>query len=147
MIIVEQPNLWSCLPAAFATATGIPFDTLIENIGHDGSDVVFPDLPEPLCRRGFHCQELSRVLLRFGFCVASFESCPIGYLDEEHSYDVTEDLLPIMVDSIGVLCGRVRSTGKLHSVAWDGKKCYDPSGFCHDLSYYEIEIYYRLGRA
>ena len=147
MIIVEQPNLWSCMPAAFATATGIPIFSLLESIGHDGSEIIFPDLPEPLCRRGFHGQELSRALLAFGFCVASFESRPFGYLDEEHTFEFNEDLLSIMDDSIGVLGGRVRSTGKLHAVAWDGTQCYDPNGFTHDRNYYEAEIYYRIGRA
>lgn len=148
MLICESPNKWSCLPAAFSTCTGIPFSTLLEKIGHDGSEVVFPDLEEPDCRRGFVGQELTLALLDFGFVFGSFESQPIGYLDETHHYalQAAESLPAIMSDSIGVIGCVIKTTGKLHSVAWDGTQCYDPIGFIRPLDFYEVQIYYRLGK-
>lgn len=149
MLIIEQPNLWSCMPAAFATVTGVPISTLLELIGHDGSEVVFPDLSDPQNRRGFVGQEITRSLLHLGFMFATFECIVPGYLDDEHFYQLeeTDFVHEIMRDSIGVLGCIVKSTGRIHAVAWDGHQCYDPTGFIRPLDYYEVQVYYRLGRA
>ena len=146
MKIIQQPNTWSCMPAAFATVTGVPFETLIESIGHDGSAILFPDLDDPLCRRGFLGQELVRASLRFGFLFGTFEANIIGYLDDDHCYEIDEEnLLDIMIDYIGVIGPTVNN--RLHSVAWDGSQCYDPTGFIYPLDRYQVQVYYRLGRA
>jgi len=147
--IVESPNNWSCVPAAFATATGLPFDLLLDKIGHDGSQIIFPDLPEPLCRRGFLGQELAYTLLTLGWLVASYEFAPYGIVDGDHAFEMRWENMDdvkstILRNSIGVIAGIVNTTNRPHATAWDGKKCYDPSGFVYDLDRYTPEIYYRL---
>lgn len=149
MLIVEQPNIWSCLPAAFATATGIPLETLLEKIGHDGSEIMFPDLKDPLRRRAFHTQELVRVLFDLGWIVATFEFESLAIIDEQHIYTVkypNKEILikKILFNSFGVICAIVKSTGKHHAVAWDGKQCYDPTGFIYPLSKYDPLIFLRV---
>jgi hypothetical protein len=147
-LIVEAPNLWSCMPAAFATVTGVPIEKILISIGHDGSTIVFPDLPEPLNHRGFIGQEMCRALLEYGFCFATFDAELLGILDDEHYFTESEEhFAELLADSIGVIGCRVPSTGRLHSVAWDGHQCYDPTGFIRPLSYYEPLTYYRLGRS
>ena len=148
MNIVISPNAWSCLPAAFATATGVPFETLLENIGHDGSEIVFEDRPDPECRRAFTSQEVAIALLDYGFLVGTFESYSSGCLDETHQYELdhSDVVRRIMNDSIGVLGVVVKSTENLHAVAWDGLRCYDPTGFIYPLDSYRVQVYYRLGR-
>ena len=69
-------NRWSCLPTAFARALGISLDEMIERIGHDGSRIVWPDLPEPGCRRGFHIQECIEVARLMGMSVMPVELYP-----------------------------------------------------------------------
>ncbi len=76
LAIQRSPNGWSCLPAAFATAMGQPVDRLIKKIGHDGSAISWPDLPEPLCRRGFHVQECIWAAYRSGYLVTPVEVFP-----------------------------------------------------------------------
>lgn len=148
MMIVEQPNSWSCVPASFSTVTGVPLATLLECIGHDGSEIIFPDLSDPYRRRGFHSQEVIRALVSFGFLFATFEFQPVGFLDETHHYQIEEEeaVLELMADSIGVVAGTVVSSGNLHAVAWDGTHCYDPMGFIYPLDLYKIQVFYRLGR-
>ena len=65
------------MPLAFAMALEIPVVELLEELGHDGSELVFPNLPEPACRRGFHIQELVHVALRHGFALTPVELFPV----------------------------------------------------------------------
>lgn len=60
----RNPNSWSCLPTAFANALNMDVELLINALGHDGSEYTHAGLPEPLCRRGFHPQELIKACLK-----------------------------------------------------------------------------------
>ena len=65
------------MPLAFAMALDMPVADLLAAIGHDGSEIVFPSLPEPLCRRCFHVQELIQVALSRGLAVTPVELFPV----------------------------------------------------------------------
>ncbi len=65
-----EPQLWSCLPQSVATAMEIPFKTLIEKIGHDGSEFVYND---KTFRRGFHIQECIDVATELGISFVPIE--------------------------------------------------------------------------
>lgn len=153
MINQRQPNNWSCLPTAFATATGVLVEDLIEAIGHDGSEIVFPKLPEPLCRRAFHPQECLNGLYSL------YESGLVGpkylfvpwskevycQLDEVHSYVLKQsDRLfeRLLAKHDGVIIGEINN--KLHAAAWNTKEqmAYDPNGFIYPISKYEIHHFY-----
>lgn len=54
----RQSNNWSCLPTAFAIILDKPVQDVFDFLGHDGSEILWRDLPEPLCRRSFHIQEM-----------------------------------------------------------------------------------------
>lgn len=58
MKLIKQPNRWSCLPTSFAMALDVSLKEIIDYLGHDGSEKIFPDRKEPHCRRAFHSQEL-----------------------------------------------------------------------------------------
>lgn len=72
-----KPNRWSCSITAAAMALNIPVAQLIERLGHDGSEVVFPELPEPACRRGFHSQEIIHLAWGLGCTVTPIELFPM----------------------------------------------------------------------
>ena len=129
----RSPNRWSCLPTAFAIALGVSVREVIERIGHDGSEVAFPGLPEPERRRGFHIQECIDVAIALGVSVTPIEAFP------RHSPTVGMD--PIVIrfpegnearfrrtieTTRGVLTGRgLRSR---HAVAYDHRLIIDPNG-------------------
>jgi len=71
-----KPNQWSCSVTAFAMALRVPVAELIKKIGHDGSQIVFPALEDPMCRRGFHSQELIRAAWQYGFTCTPIELFP-----------------------------------------------------------------------
>jgi hypothetical protein len=78
MQLMKQPNRWSCLTTSFAMVLNITYDELIKEIGHDGSKLMWPDLPDPMCRQSFHIQELILCCYRRGLAVIPFEIYPIA---------------------------------------------------------------------
>ena len=72
----RNPNSWSCLPAAFATALEVPLEAVIGIVGHDGSEITHAGLPEPMNRRGFHPQELIKMCLEDEMAVTRVELFP-----------------------------------------------------------------------
>ena len=49
MRLLRKPERWMCLPASFAMVLDLPLGDIFREIGHDGSQVVWPDLLEPAC--------------------------------------------------------------------------------------------------
>jgi len=76
-MLQNKPNPWSCSVTAFAMAIGIPVKQLVEEIGHDGGEKIFTHLPEPMCRRGFHSQELIKFAWMHGFACTPIEMYPM----------------------------------------------------------------------
>ena len=77
MRLLRKPERWMCLPASFAMVLDLPLAAIFEEIGHDGSQIMRPDLPEPTCRRGFHPQELIHVCLSHGHAATRVELFPV----------------------------------------------------------------------
>ena len=68
----------NCHLNAFAVATGIDREVLLSYLGHDGSEIVFPNEPEPTCRRGFHVQELLYAGFKLGHNFMPLELVPVS---------------------------------------------------------------------
>lgn len=130
MIKLKKPNSWSCSITAFAMATDLLIFDFIAEIGHDGSEIVFPDLPEPAGRRGFHEQELIRVCIKHGFSCTPFEFWPqAAYAGGRHVLPLKpqEQMFTELVEkNTGVIMGHGRRTP--HSVAFERGSIYDPDG-------------------
>ncbi len=87
MELLKQPNRWSCLPTAMAMITDQSVDMIINQIGHDGSEILWPDLPEPRCRRSFHIQEMVDIALASGRFLMLIEKSPLTLSNVEVSFD------------------------------------------------------------
>jgi hypothetical protein len=99
----------NCLLNSFSVVTGVSYDTLVEDIGHDGMEIVWPDAREPYCRRGYHIQEIVTALFDRGFLVVEFEPYPILGCWENDQEIVLENkrFQTIVNNNNGVLCGRL----------------------------------------
>lgn len=130
MIKLKKPNGWSCSITSFAMATDSLIFDFIAAIGHDGSEIVFPELPEPICRRGFHEQELVAACIDLGFTCTPFELWPVS----DHGYGKTRNATPMRSEPFtrlvqrnsGVITGRTVKCG--HAVAFERGMIYDPDG-------------------
>ncbi len=79
-----KPNQWSCAITALAMALHLPVEEVVAEAEHDGSEIIFPLLEEPACRKGFHSQELVRIAWHHGFAMTPVELCPM-ILSTDHS--------------------------------------------------------------
>ena len=61
MKLITQENRYSCVVCAFAMASARSVNDLIVSVGHDGSEIMFPDSDHPW--RGFHVQEMILALI------------------------------------------------------------------------------------
>ena len=139
-----QPNGWSCLPTAFAIATGINVTRLILMIGHDGSKILYPEFDDPHKRQAFHPQELLIVCYEYGFMVMRLDMevyhGPLG-TGPSHVLQLPQNVLNKMLfENNCVLVGTTPS-GKRHAVAWCSSRelILDPNGTVYSLDKFNIE--------
>ena len=142
MQIMPQKGL--CLPTSFAMALDIPVESLLSQL-HGPHDVIFPGLPEPLCWRGVHIQEVIRIVQNYGYAVTPREMFPQiappkpGYDNYVVSYDDGNHQVfaDVILLSRGVVTG-VRGmplAGVVgHAVAYDHGYIYDPNGYEYSYS-------------
>jgi len=133
MILIRQPNKWSCTACAFAMACGITLEEFIKRIGHDGSEILFPNLPEPQRRKGFPFPECVQVCLNLNFSATPIDFNPICFNDPDHSYELNQGyfIYDMLREFRGVISGKGIRT--YHTVGWDTKRIYDPSLGSYDL--------------
>lgn len=149
MQIQRTPNRWSCVPTAFAMALGLPVEQVIKRCGHDGSEILFPGLPEPQCRQGFHLQEMVDVCLALRHICIPIEKEPLIIADEQHIVHLfkgpierDERLRHNMRLCWGVCTGEIN--GNTHACAWDGyvNILYDPTGFIYPAEKMSIDTFW-----
>lgn len=149
MILQLQPNNWSCLLTSFAMAYDMPVADLVDLVGHDGSDIVWPHLAPPNNRRGFHIQELIMAGNSLGYTVTPFEPRPVlmsSDMGDPKPLDLDrwlERFTAIMAIGIGVLTGQT-NTGARHAIACNMGKPFDPSGQITDLDSFQVQCYWRV---
>ena len=123
---------------AAAMVMDVSVESLIAYIGHDGSEIVFPDLPGPACRAGFDIQEIIDAAWSMGWSVTPIEARPRVTPDGTHVRDLfSENKIALRMkhyfkDNNGVVVGE-RLFGERrwwHAIAWDHvtRMWYDPRG-------------------
>ena len=124
-----QPNRWSCLPTSFANMLRVDIKDIFEHIQHDGSQILWPDLPEPWNRRSFHLQEMVNFCMSENYSVTtvtpklgivSRDVCDVRLIDNEDKFNYYIDYYN------GVLTGET-SANLPHAVTWRGQRTIDPS--------------------
>ncbi len=146
-----SPNRWSCLLTSFAMALDIDQNKLVTMIGHDGSQIIWPNLNDPFNRRAFHPQELLDCVIKLNYFMleielspASLPSCDcvktfnIPFKDKKQRFNNY-----LHTFSNGVLVGHTL-TNKPHAVAWDGLQLVDPNGDQYAMNNFRPSIFYAL---
>lgn len=150
MILQRQPNRWSCLLTSFSMVLEVEESTLIDKIGHDGSDILWPQLPEPHCRRSFSIHELIKVSYQFGFHVvptaAKYFTMPDYDVEPKTFTTPKEHLDEIMRRHDGVITGWTKNK-KRHAVAWNRELVFDPAGVKYSKEDFVIEVFWAITKA
>ena len=119
MKIQTKRHRAQCLIYAFATVLDIDAETLIDLVGHDGTEIVFPGYKVPLCCRGHHPAELTYVCDCLGYTcyeypfVLRIGRSPDTVISVTKNYSIET----LLLNSSGVLL----TAG--HAYAWDHTKC------------------------
>jgi hypothetical protein len=133
MKLLQQEDRWSCLPTSLAMVLDLTIIQVLTAIGHDGSEIIYPDKDEPFKRRGFHLQEIVDAAYLLEHAIVTIEGHPILVSMDYDEYpifnqeQITNRLGSYLFSSIGILTGRGKN-GNYHAVAWNGKEIYDPTG-------------------
>lgn len=133
MILQKSPNKWSCVACSFAMTLNVTLDDIVQNLMHDGSEILWEDLPTPQSRRAFQVQELVVYAYTLGFSVTRLDFTPASGPDSTHVYtsNHTQFVEQVMRDTPGVLLGK--GLQNPHAVAWNGYEVYDPSNGVYTL--------------
>lgn len=134
-------------------ALGVTVEFVVDSLGHDGSEVVWPALPEPYCRRAFHIQELVFLAWQLGYTATPFEACPTsqGRADVEPIVlqmrtTPHERMSLVMESQPGVMVGETLQ-GQPHAVAWDGVDCHDPNGTTYGPQGFRLRSFWAIKSA
>lgn len=104
-----------------------PLETFLELIGHDGSEIVHPNLNDPWCRRTFHVQECIWAAYKLGYACTPFELSPQLAAAENYIIPVDRKFdLEIILAGKGVMMGTMPH-GMRHAVGFDNGDVYDPN--------------------
>lgn len=126
----------------------IPVSKIIADVGHDGSDIMWPQLPEPRCRRAFHIQELIQVSYDLGYLVTPFEAVPLltagdGIIDIQFKEAPKQRFQRIMRGNYGVITGATPQ-GSPHAVAWNGDVIFDTNEKIYPISNFVLDTFWML---
>ncbi len=124
-------NSWSCVLNSFAYAINLPAADLQRYVGHDGSEIINPTLPEPFCRRGFCLEEFFEVLLDLGYaCV---------HIPKHRTINNMMMLEPLVVDQTDRVARHLSEHqfvlyDNRHCIGVRGGKVFDPNNQIKDLT-------------
>lgn len=112
---------------------------LEKEIGHDGSEVWWPEKPQPFCRRGIHIQEILDCFIRRGKGLIPVDlmpaSAPVGGKPKA-IWDVEKAIIRFKTYISGREAILITAS---HAIAWDGSKVFDPNGRVTVIEDYSIK--------
>lgn len=152
MELITSPNAWSCLPASLAMVLKVPLTTVLYQLGHDGSEILWPGVPEPECRRSFSLTEITWCAFKMRMCLVPVEGdySVIPEWDDNYEYlnvKRKEFKLPenffietTLTKYDAILLGKSLN-GNSHAVAWNHERqlIFDPIGYRTEYSLFERE--------
>lgn len=144
MKLLQQPNRWSCVPTAFAMTANLTAEEFIFRLGHDGSEILWPSLEEPLKRKGFSINEclVAAIPKLYAYLPTISCYCPGPNLPECIIRFKPDYIKHLIKGQVAILAGTV--SGHRHCVAWNGEKVFDPNGTIYGIDRFTIEQAYLM---
>ena len=125
--MITSPNMWSCLPCAFANAltdlgTPTTLEDILDFVGHDGSRILYPR--REYGQIAFHTQEMVDYCYSIGYAVIEVIPFPLhdnGESEPQHTIMFKdthqERLMKYLKKEDGVLIGQL-THGVRHAVSY-----------------------------
>ncbi len=137
-----------CLIYATAMLLGITPEQVIETVGHDGSEIWWPQLESPWGQRGIHMQEILDVVEATGQTLVCYQLMPTSVPIDEGLQRRAVFELKRAKERFSLVLGvgpGILITAR-HACAWDGSKVYDPNGRIEEIQDYRIKELWQLRR-
>lgn len=149
---MTQPNRWSCIITSYAMVLDKPIEMLIELVGHDGSEIIWPTQSEPKCRAGHTHHEMQYVARKLGFYFVDYKPGFIYIPPGETKPMIrqfNESWKEVLAVHDGVLSGTYEGRTNAHAVAWSAKEglIYDPTGHFAKLEQFNPLYFHAAIRA
>jgi hypothetical protein len=141
MKLIKQKNKWSCTLTSLAMLLNLPIESITNFLGHDGSEIIFLGLSDPMRRKGVTIQECIDIVMMFGYGLIPIEACPVQTPDGLHEYELPcaeERFYGYLENNEGLIIGKVKN--HWHTCAWDGYNVYDPCGDIYSIDKCKLEI-------
>ena len=145
MRLQTSPNAWSCLPTSLAMVIDKPLKDIITVLGHDGSEILWPNIEKPDCYRSFTIPEMVFVALHFGYCllevIDSVTIQPTSECEEKIIFLPTKNFTNTLLKEYNALLLGESENGVPHAVAWNCKRhvIFDPRGCRISCSLFKTE--------
>jgi len=131
-----------CLIYATAMLLGASPEWVEESLGHDGSEVWWPELGIPWCQRGVHMQEILDIVEASGSLLICYQLMPTSVpIDGGTRKTIWEPEYAMKRFSLILELGPGIVITDRHACAWDGSLVYDPNGRIADISEFLCELF------
>ena len=150
MKLQRAPLSHTCLATAFAMVLGVDALDLINSIGRNPHEVLWPQLIEPQCYRGHHIQEMIDYAWTKGHTVTEIQAMPrFGTLGCTETFGLyhSKFAMPRIAEYMRLCNGVI--TSPTHAVAWCSDMVYDPNGTMYPIEELidPIQSFYAVVRA
>ena len=129
MKTMTKKHRWSCTTASLAMILEEPEENIFDEIGHDGSRMIDPQMPEPLGRVGFHPQEIIDYCLAAGYSATPYQVLPCSLVAGievpiENEYRIDRFVRHLQFAEGVVFCRTVND--RHHAMAFSKGEVVDP---------------------
>ncbi len=130
-------------------ALDIPTREFFSLVGHDGSKIIYPQLPDPMARAGIHFQEAIDVAWSLGYATTPIELFPTAITTSDVRQEPRIVLFPGVTGNWGRFArhlqegrGVIECQGRRcgHAVAFEKGRIYDPDGSEFDYTREACEL-------
>lgn len=145
MKLQKAPINHTCLATSFAMVLDVDAQNLIDTIGTDPHEVMWPQLEKPGRYRGHHIQEMIDYAWDKGFMVVEIQTMPrFGTLGCTGTYRLFDDKKAMLRIKRYLELSNGVITSPTHAVAWSSNMIYDPCGTMYPIEEYKdvIQSYY-----
>lgn len=120
---------------------------VIQGIGHDGSEIIWPEKRDPLRRRGFHIQEVYHYALCSGYALIPYDlapSCAPDFSGKPYILRGQGEIVADLMSRHEGLCIGIAQSGMHHCVAWDREMIFDPNGTVYGVEDFMPHVFLPL---
>lgn len=117
----------------------VPKDEIIKLSGHDGKEIIYPDLDKPWCYRGWHIREMQDIAYKYGYVLVELQGRMGIGREGQSPFFYSRPIQEMYLVNPGIMINET------HAVAFSGYPdylIYDPKGIIYKK--FDYHTFYML---